>query len=62
MAWILGEWGFHKYDFIVTPGVLCPRPDTETLVEAALQLIPKKTPRTNHGSLQTSVVGVAVSD
>ena len=25
MAWILGEWGFHKYDFIVTPGVLCPR-------------------------------------
>lgn len=43
MAWILGEWGFHKYDFIVTPGVLCPRPDTETLVEAALQLIPEET-------------------
>ena len=40
MAWILGEWGFHKYDFIVTPGVLCPRPDTETLVEAVLGLIP----------------------
>ena len=42
MAWILGEWGFHNYDFIVTPGVLCPRPDTETLVEAVLQLIPKE--------------------
>lgn len=42
MAWILGEWGFHKYDFTVTPGVLCPRPDTETLVEAALSLIPEE--------------------
>ena len=42
MAWILGEWGFHKYDFVVGPGVLCPRPDTETLVEAALTLIPEE--------------------
>jgi len=42
MAWILGEWGFHKYDFTVIPGVLCPRPDTETLVEAALSLIPEE--------------------
>ncbi len=42
MAWILGEWGFYDDDFIVTPGVLCPRPDTETLVEAALELIPEE--------------------
>ena len=42
MAWILGGWGFHNYDFIVTPGVLCPRPDTETLVNAALTLIPEE--------------------
>ena len=42
MAWILGEWGFHKYDFVVGPGVLCPRPDTETLVEAVLTLIPEE--------------------
>jgi len=41
MAWILGEWGFYDDDFIVTPGVLCPRPDTEALVEAALELIPE---------------------
>jgi release factor glutamine methyltransferase len=39
MAWILGSWGFHKLDLIVRPGVLVPRPDTETLVEAALSWI-----------------------
>ena len=39
LAWIIGQKGFYKHDFIVTPDVLCPRPDTETLVEVALQLI-----------------------
>lgn len=42
IAWILGEWGFYEDDFIVTPGVLCPRPDTEALVNAALELIPEE--------------------
>ncbi len=36
VAWILGKKEFWGRDFIVGPGVLCPRPDTETLVEAAL--------------------------
>jgi len=35
---ILGRRAFWKHDFIVTPDVLDPRPDTETLVEAALAL------------------------
>ena len=39
-AYIEGSAGFHAFEFIVKPGVLCPRPDTETLVEAALALIP----------------------
>lgn len=39
LAWIIGEKGFYEHDFIVMPGVLCPRPDTETLVEAALEWI-----------------------
>ncbi len=41
MAWILGQCGFYEEDFIVHPGVLCPRPDTETLVDAVLDLIPE---------------------
>lgn len=40
MAWILGHAGFHAIDLEVHPGVLCPRPDTETLVDAALEWIP----------------------
>lgn len=33
---ILGRRGFWSLDLVVTPDVLDPRPDTETLVEAAL--------------------------
>lgn len=39
-AYIEGSVGFHAFEFVVRPGVLCPRPDTEALVEATLALIP----------------------
>lgn len=39
LAWILGNKPFHAINLQVEPGVLVPRPDTETLVEAALELI-----------------------
>jgi release factor glutamine methyltransferase len=39
LAWILGHKEFHALDLLVEPGVLVPRPDTETLVEAALEWI-----------------------
>jgi release factor glutamine methyltransferase len=38
-AYILGRREFRGLDFTVTPDVLVPRPDTETLVEAALNRI-----------------------
>jgi len=37
VAWIIGKKEFWGRDFFVGPGVLCPRPDTETLIEAALE-------------------------
>lgn len=37
LSHILGVRAFFKHDFLVTPDVLDPRPETETLVEAALQ-------------------------
>jgi release factor glutamine methyltransferase len=40
LAWILGHKEFYGRDFLVGPGVLVPRPDTETLVEAALEWLP----------------------
>ncbi len=44
VAYILGEREFYGLDLMVTPDVLIPRPDTETLVEAALARIPENTP------------------
>ncbi|ADI30943.1 peptide chain release factor N(5)-glutamine methyltransferase [Methylotenera versatilis] len=40
MAYILGNREFYGLDLLVTPDTLIPRPDTETLVEAALAKIP----------------------
>lgn len=41
MAYILGQREFYGLDFFVTPDVLIPRPDTELLVELALQYAPQ---------------------
>lgn len=40
MAYILGEREFWGLPFKVSPAVLVPRPDSETLIEAALDLLP----------------------
>lgn len=42
-AYILGHREFWSLDFEVSPAVLIPRPDSETLVEAALEEL-KRTP------------------
>ena len=39
LQYILGEWDFYGRTFRVTPGVLIPRADTETLIDAAKQLL-----------------------
>jgi release factor glutamine methyltransferase len=39
MAYLLGEREFHGLMLRVTPAVLVPRPDTETLVDWALELL-----------------------
>lgn len=36
LQYILGEWEFMGFRFAVGPGVLIPRPDTETLTQTAL--------------------------
>ena len=42
LQYILGEWEFFGLTFEVNESCLCPRPDTETLVETAIELLPKK--------------------
>ncbi len=37
LPYVLGSWEFFGLDFALTPAVLIPRPETELLVEKALQ-------------------------
>ncbi len=40
LAYVIGRKGFWSLEFVVTPAVLVPRPETELLVERALALRP----------------------
>lgn len=44
VAYITGNREFWSRDFLVTPDVLIPRPDTELLIELSLNLIPANAP------------------
>ena len=44
VAYLTGEREFYSLAFKVTPAVLIPRPETELLVEAALERIPAHAP------------------
>lgn len=41
LAYVVGEKGFFKSTFIVAPGILIPRSDSEVLVEKLLERIPQ---------------------
>ncbi|HEY5804619.1 MAG TPA: peptide chain release factor N(5)-glutamine methyltransferase [Lysobacter sp.] len=40
IAYLLGQRGFWRFDLQVTPATLIPRPETERLVELALERLP----------------------
>ncbi|NYT42782.1 peptide chain release factor N(5)-glutamine methyltransferase [Sphingomonas sp. R-74633] len=44
VAYITGSRGFWTIDLAVGPGVLIPRPDSETLIEAAIEYFGARTP------------------
>jgi len=44
VAYLLGHRGFWRFDLAVTPATLIPRPETERLVELALERLPDGRP------------------
>lgn len=58
---ILGSWDFHDITLRVAPGVLCPRPETELLVDLALAAMPRRpSPKVLDIGAGTGALGLAL--
>jgi release factor glutamine methyltransferase len=58
---ILGSWDFHNITLKVQPGILCPRPETELLVDLALAgLSSHASPRVVDVGAGTGAIGLAI--
>ncbi|CAN5763121.1 peptide chain release factor N(5)-glutamine methyltransferase [soil metagenome] len=44
VQYVIGAWGFRHLDLVVDQRVLIPRPETELVVDAVLELLPDRDP------------------
>ena len=61
IAYIVGRREFFGLEFQVGPAVLIPRPDTELIVELALERLPQQTPRLLDMGTGSGAIAVAVA-
>lgn len=61
VAYILGRQGFWSLDLEVAPHTLIPRPDTELLVQTALQLVPTTAARILDLGTGTGAIALALA-
>jgi len=61
VAYLTGSREFYGREFTVTPAVLIPRPDTELLIELALQRLPAKGGRVLDLGTGSGCIGVTIA-
>ncbi|HET7084407.1 MAG TPA: peptide chain release factor N(5)-glutamine methyltransferase [Rhizomicrobium sp.] len=61
IAYITGHKEFWSLDFQVGPGVLIPRPDTETLIEETLRMVPDRKAPLRIADLGTGSAAILVA-
>ena len=61
LAYITGRKEFWSLDFAVGPGVLVPRPDTETLIEEAIRLYPNRNGPLNIADMGTGSGAILIA-
>ncbi|UFH48663.1 peptide chain release factor N(5)-glutamine methyltransferase [Pseudomonas sp. KNUC1026] len=61
VAYILGQQGFWSLDLEVAPHTLIPRPETELLVETALELVPAPSARALDLGTGTGAIALAMA-
>lgn len=64
LQYVLGRWGFRRLDLAIDPRVLIPRPETELVVETALELLAGRSGPTRVADLGTGsgAIGLALAD
>ena len=62
IAYLLGRREFYGRDFVVSPSVLIPRPETELLIEQGLKLLECCRTPASHAGRRSDRTGLAVAD
>jgi len=62
VQYAMGRWAFRRLDLLVDKRVLIPRPDTETLVEVALEILGGKPATVIDLGTGSGAVGLALLD